>query len=502
MRRALALLAASSLAACATPDTPDLRPTPNAWTEAADAGAPPAAEIADAWWRAYQDPLLAMLVEAAGEADDVEIARTRLDEARAGLKRARSALAPQIEGVATGFDRKNGDAGVFGRSRGAQPALQAIWDPDFFGASRTRSRAARASAESAAFDLAQARIDARAAAAQLYFSYRDAQARFAAAERTVASLTDALSLARSRVEAGLASNLDLAQARAALAAAEAQPAAASQAQTEARLGLERLLGLPPGALRAELEAPTPVPLAAPTHLLAPVEVLARRPDLRAAERRLAAAGYESSAARRDFFPKLTLSGLFGVQWVEPQTPFTANGGVWNVAGSLAAPILTFGQLEGARNAAEARLQRAAIEYRAAATAALTEVELALDAGSQASIRLAAQREALAAAREQAELARARYTAGLVPLLEVLTAEQAAFSAEAAASAAAADAAQAYATLSAAMGLGAARAARGSADHTAFLGNAHAIKPLSPLRRRAWRSPRRKWKPPRARMAKK
>jgi len=462
MKRALSLLALGGLSACAgvTHDPVQPRATPQTWSEAS---LPAAEDVEERWWLAYADATLADVVEAAGRVDEVAIAETRLREARAGLRRARAALAPEISGGGQGLTRRNGDGApvdlgsgtpeTLTDARSAAVSASAMWDADLFGANRVRARAAKAAARSAAFEVENARIQARFTAAQLYIAFRDAEARQAAAERTVRALGDALDLARSRAQAGLVSGLDVAQAEAALAAAEAQPAAARLAAAEARLGLEALLGQAPGALREKLGAGAVPRADLPQRLRTPVAVLAKRPDLQAAEQRLAAAGFERSAAMRDFFPRLTFSGLVGVQWVDPQTPFTANGGIYNVAGSLAAPILTFGRLEGALQGADARLQRAALEYRNAASDAVSEVERALAASLEAERQAEAQARALQAAGRQAELAQARYQAGLVPLLEVLVAEQAVFSAEAAVARARADAAQAYARLSSAMGLG-------------------------------------------------
>lgn len=463
MKRALSLLALSGLSACAATTHPpvEVRPTPQAWTEAA----PEPAEAADdRWWLAYGDPVLAELVEAAGRVDEVAIAETRLREARAGLRRARAALAPEISGGLQGVTRQNGEgkatdlgsgtATVLTQSRSLAASASATWDADLFGANRVRARAAKANSRAAAFEVENTRVQARFTAAQLYISYRDAEIRRQAAERTVAALQQTRSLAEARAKAGLVSDLDVAQARAALASAEAQPAAARLAAAEARLGLEALLGRPPGDLRTSLEQGAGVPRAdLPQRLLTPVAVIARRPDLLAAAQRLSAAGLDRKAAVRDFFPRLTFSGLAGVQWVDPQTPFTANGGIYNVAGSLATPILSFGRLEGALQAADARQERAALEYRNAATDALSDVERALAASLESQRQVAAQARSLDAASEQADLARARYSAGLSPLLDVLVAQQAVFASEAALSRAQADAAQAYARLSSAMGLG-------------------------------------------------
>lgn len=450
----LPLAIAALTASCATPATPPLRAVPAAWNSQ-DASPLPAQEVEDRWWLAFDDPLLTAYMEDAGRIDEVAIAQTRLDEARAGLKRARSALAPELSGETRGSSRRNGDGGPFARARTASVAASAIWDPDFFGANRTRAKSAKASAAEAAFAVSEARLGARLTAAQLYFSFREAQNRLLAAQDTAQALEETQNLARARETAGLVSALDPAQAESALANAQALSAAARQAAAEARLSLEALLSRPSGALRQELDAPLSPPHADFTaRLLVPIEVVARRPDLRAAEQRLRAAGFDAQAARRDFFPKLTFSGIVGVQWNDPETPFTANGGIYNVAGSLAAPLLTFGRLEGARAGADARLQRAALEYRNAAEDALGEVERALIAGIESQRRTTAQAVAVTAATDAAHLARSRYDAGLTPLLDVLVAEQAMFQARSELAAAQAEAASAFARLSTSMGIGA------------------------------------------------
>lgn len=463
MRHLLLLGLACGTAACAGgPEPVTLRPTPAQWTQSSLA---PDEAVEDRWWLAYGDRSLEAIAVEAGGADLVAIAETRLREARAGLVRVRAALAPQISAELSGSSRRAGDGAAVAftpgqpaerltNARNATAALSGVWDADLFGANRARSRAARAGAEAAALQVMQTRIETRFTAAQLYISLREAQARLAAAERSVASLREALMLARSRAQAGLVSDLDVAQAQAALAAAEAQPAAARLAEKEARLALEALLGLPPGGLAQRLGAAAPVPAAdLPARGLTPVAVVARRPDLQAAERLLASAGFDVRAARRDFFPRLTFSGLAGVQRNDPETPFNANGGVYNVAGALAAPLLTFGRLEGALAGAKAREQRAALEYRNAAVRAVSEVERALAAGLESEARAGAQARALEAAALQQRLAASRYRAGVAPFLEVLAAERAVFDAEAALAGARAEAAQAYARLSAAMGLG-------------------------------------------------
>lgn len=449
MRAIAALSVLAVLSACASaPPAVSPRPVPDAWTEAS-LGA--AVAIDDRWWRGFDDPVLDAVMARIEDGDDVALAVARLNEALAGLRNARAALAPDLRITATGDTRKQGDD--VARVDTASGGLAAAWTPDLFGQTRLRLQASKARAEASALDLRAVRLDARNAAAQLYFAYRDADGQRAAASRNVASLRETLSLVEARARAGLAPAFDVAQARAALAAAEARPPALARAATDARLGLEALIGGKPGDL-ATILGQGGVP-AAPTSDpgLAPSVVLARRPDLLSAEASVVAAGSDARAARRDFWPRLSVSALVGAQTASPENFVTGSGAIYNATSQLAAPLFSFGRLEAARDAADSRRVGAEVAYRRRAINALVEVERALAARRDATERKGAFARALGAANDQSALARERYSAGLSPLLDVLVAERAVFDAEAQTVAAEADAARAYANLAAAMGLG-------------------------------------------------
>lgn len=461
IRQALLITTAGVLlSACATDLVPPAATlaAPAAWDVAALPSADPAT---DRWWTAIGDPVLDGIVEQAGEASEVRIAEARLFEARARLGSARAALRPEIGGQATAERQSVDDVD--------QDTFQALvsfsLNPDLNGAGRTRAAAERLRAEAEAARVDAARLTARSTAVQLYAAYREAQARAAAGDLAVRALEESLSLADTRERAGLTSGLDAASARAALASARARPIAASQAAEEARLGLEALLGLNPGALTTALIEPTAAALETPAvrALSAPAAVLARRPDLRAAELQLWAAGADARAARRDFWPTLSLSAALGGQELDPETPFTASGFLSQIAGGLTAPLFSFGRLESARDAADARRTQAEIAYRQAAVDALSEVETALVALASAEARAATLAEAVAAADDQTRLANQRYQGGVSPFLEVLTAQRAAADARAEEAAARGQALSAYARLNAAAGLGgqAAASARGA-----------------------------------------
>lgn len=451
IRAALLLTTAGVLlSACASDGLPDASPmaAPKAWTMAA---LPVADAEIDRWWTAIGDPVLDGIVERAGDASEVRLAEARLLEARARLGSARAALRPEIGGQATA-ERQSAD----GLDQETFQALVAFSiNPDLNGAVRTRAEAESLRAEGQAARVEASRLTARATAVQLYAAYREAEARAAAGDEAVAALEDALSLAGARERAGLTSGLDAAAARAALSAARARPIAAREAAVEARLGLEALLGLAPGTLEPELARVAPGRWVTPTvrALAAPASVLARRPDLRAAELELWAAGADARAARRDFWPTVSLSAALGGQEIDPTTPFTASGFLSQIAGGLTGPLFSFGRLEGSRDAADARTTQAGIAYRQAAIDALSEVERALVALASAEARAATLAEAATAAEDQVALATLRYRGGVSPFLEVLSAQRAAADARAEEAAANGEALASFARLNAAVGLG-------------------------------------------------
>jgi NodT family efflux transporter outer membrane factor (OMF) lipoprotein len=438
------------LSACATDLTPlaSSLAAPAAWDVAALPAVDPAT---DRWWTAVGDPVLNGIVEQAGDTSDVRLAEARLFEAQARLGSARAAMWPDIRGQATAERQSTDDLD----QETFQTLVALSLNPDLNGTVRTRVEAERLRAEAEAARVEAVRLAARSTAVQLYAAYREAEARAVAGDEAVAALEGSLSLADTRERAGLTSGLDAASARAALASARARPIAARQAADEARLGLEALLGLNLGNLTPALTHSTAIALETPPvrALSAPAAVLARRPDLRAADLQLLAAGADARAARRDFWPTLSLSAALGGQEVDPTTPFTASGFLSQIAGGLTAPLLSFGRLESARDVADARRTQAEIAYRQAAVDALSEVEAALVALASAEARAATLAEAVAAADDQTRLANQRYRGGVSPFLEVLTAQRAAADARAEEAVARGQALTAYARLNAAVGLG-------------------------------------------------
>jgi outer membrane protein, multidrug efflux system len=360
-------------------------------------------------------------------------------------------LRPQIDARADITGQKAGEQD-FGTA--ATAGLAARWNLDLFGQTKTRAASAETRAEAARFNVEAARLSTRATAARLYIGVRTAQARAAAARDTIAALNDLKGLADVRFKAGLVSGLDPAQALSALDAARAVPAIFETQDTTARLALEALLTRPPGALSGTLQTLAPIPDSATEPPLgAPAGMLARRPDLKAADALLRAAGLDAEAARLDFLPQISLSAFLGGQGVDPETPFSSSGLLTNAVGAVAGPVFSFGRLEAAAAVADAVGKEAALAYRATATAAVRDVETAINALGDARRRVVSLTAAVASAREEVQIARARYTGGLAPFINVLSAERSVYAAQDALEAARGAAALALVDLNEALGLG-------------------------------------------------
>lgn len=373
MNRALpiAMFAALLPAACTVgPDyaEPAVTPPP-AWVEPADNA--PAAD--GPWWRAFHDPVLESLIErAAASSTDLRVAAARLREARARRGIVTAALWPSVDGNGSysssrfsenGFLRGLGGGG--GGLPGAavpgqqinlwQVGVDASWEIDLFGGQRRATEAATADVAAAEFDAGDVMRSVVAEVAGAYVEYRGLRERVALAQRTAASRQRTLDVVAEQAKAGVASDLDLAraQAQAASSAGDVPPLEAAERVAVRRL--EVLLGQMPGTLDAELAADAPIP--APPDVLAagvPSEALRHRPDVRAAERRLAAATARIGEASAALFPRFSLTGSFGLQSQELNDLPEGDSRFWVVGPAVRWPILDFGRVRAAIGVQDAR----------------------------------------------------------------------------------------------------------------------------------------------------
>ena len=422
-RRSLALMATTALAlsACA----PALQEAP-----IGSAVAPPTewrtdlgvtAPVERDWWDSFGDPQLSYLVEKARANNaDVQVAAARVEEARATELGSRGFLLPSVgAGVEGGVRREISPFGQAQTSVAAQPAFRASYEVDLFGKNAARIDAAEAGVAASAAGAEAARLSVSAATASGYITLLALDSRLSVLEETLAARQEAVKFARDRAEVGYTSQLPLRQAE-----AEYQATAQLVPQLKAQIArqenaLSVLTGELPGAIErggtlADLcQPPAPATL--------PSELLRRRPDVAAAEYRIAAADAQMRVARADFMPSIDLGAAAGVVLSDLLADPVS---VWSLGGSILAPIFQGGKLQAQLDGATAQRDQAAWAYRSAILNAFREVEdrMAVLANlKEQETALEAQQVAVADALRHA---RNRYRAGYTPYIEQVDAQRA------------------------------------------------------------------------------
>lgn len=414
-----------------TPRTAEVREA-SSFRQATDAGA----VYDDGWWRAFGDPTLQALVAAATVHNlDWRIAVTRVEQARAGSTAAASRLAPSVALNASASDQRNGLPDQVKRgspdTRAYRAALDLGWELDLFGAARAAADAAALDAQAAAEGAEAARQLAAAEVARQYIVWQGTRARLQQLESLVQAQADTERLTRSREAAGQASRFDLARAAAETRALAAQVPPLRALVTVIEQQIATLLGRSASQPVAELQAAAAitlpeVPALAPGQ---PMQLLARRPDIRAAERQLAAEGARRREAQADRLPKFFIAALLGRQDLEVNTLDLAPVGYRNVALAFSLPLFNAGRLQAAADRASAREQGAALQLERAVLAAVQDVESSLVALAHERERaesLVALRSERQAALRHAESLRRE---GQIDLLQLLDAQRGLIAAE-------------------------------------------------------------------------
>lgn len=435
MKRALASLLALSLAGCAM--GPDYKRPETAPPENHRGAASPAEEksLADlAWWDLAKDDdvLLGLLKEALEKNQDLRIAASRVEEFRA-ISRINYVL-PQVSAGANANRQRITESGlVTGSTLGGQTVntfdLSAFfsWEIDLWGRLRrtNESNLARFLAtEEARRGVFLGLVSDIASA---YYQLRMLDLQLEIAHRTVESRKGSFDLVEKRLKGGVGNKLESSQAASALAQTETSVPQIEQAIFEQENLLSLLLGRPPGPIargKAISEIP---PVAIPAGL--PSALLERRPDVRQAEETLRAANAEVGIAQANLFPQLSLTGGAGFQSTDLSDLLKSPSFVWNIGGSLLAPIFQGGRLRRNLDAARARWDQARLAYEKAALAAFGDAASSLYAiGKTREIRDAEGRN-VSALQDAEKTALLRYDGGVSPYLEVLDAQRELFSAE-------------------------------------------------------------------------
>lgn len=429
---ALFLAAALPLAGCSV--GPDYRPR-----AAAELGVPDSYSVAanqqvqedlTRWWGKFDDPMLGQLVERGRAANlDVAVAVTRLRQARESLIQSRASLLPQI-GASAGYSR---GVTVAGTSLPGQNndnfsiGADASYQVDLFGGVRRGVEASGAQYQAAGFDYANVLISIESEIARNYVLARLAQQQLANARDSLAIQDDNLEIAGFRVQAGLVSSLDAEQARAARAqtAASIPTIEASYNSFVSRLGV--LTGQAPGALKAQMEAVRPIPTGpASVATGIPAETLRQRPDVRAAERNLAAATAQIGVAQAQLYPALSIGGSLNSGGGAIGSLFDAITG--RLFANIAQTIFDGGRLHSQVRSSQAAAEGAFLSYKQTVLTGLEDVENAIVALDAARARAKQFAIAYEAANNSAILSRMQYRSGLTDFTTLNQAESALLSA--------------------------------------------------------------------------
>ncbi len=431
-RAAAAAIISLALSACAVgPQYESPETAPAEITVAAVQGIETASFEA-AWWRQFGDPVLDDLVSRALEGDlDLRIAVARVREARALFRDTRLDYGPAV--TAHGGYQKQ-DAPLPGDAQAVELQIyelgfDASWELDLFGRVRHGVAAARADAERAEAQLRDAQVSIAAEVAREYFALRGAQQRLAVAERNLDNQREALRLTRVRLDLGAGDELDVQSAAARLLETEATVPPLVTAEQASAHRLAVLLGLRPGSLAGEL-APVPVRVRVSGFAIGePDQLLRRRPDVRAAERALAAQTEQVGVATAELFPRLDITGFFGFVSGTASSLGDADTRAWTVAPTLSWSAFDLGSARARLDASEARADAQLAFYEQTVLRALEETQNSFVAYEQDQRRLAALVAQVAASQRAAELARIRYREGAVDFLRLLDAERTVLEAE-------------------------------------------------------------------------
>lgn len=437
MNRSLPLVAAAglSLSACIWPpaDQPKLHPVT---AQEVGVTAPPSAPAPDRWWHAFGDPQFDTLIERtlAGN-PSLATAMSRLQAANAATETATTARYPQAsfdaQEVRQRFSGNDIVPPPFGRHvywRGGA-ATNLSWDLDFWGRQSALIAQARGRAEAQALDLAAARQILTSSVAQAYAALDHAYAAADIARRTMAQRQNILTLTGRLVAGGIGTQVELRQARGALAQARVDLDQADNQRDLATHQLAMLAGLGAGAYaeitRPALAADAILPL--PQSL--PADLLLRRPDILAARWRIDAADSGRKAAKAAFYPDVSLTAFAGYSAIGFDTLFRYGSFDYGLGPVVHLPLFDAGRLKSEYRGATADLDTAISQYNETVLRAVQETADALSTVDSLARQRADQKAALDDARAAYTLAEQRYRAGLTGYLTVLTAETSLLTAE-------------------------------------------------------------------------
>ena len=425
------------------PDTP----VPAMWSEARHDGIDTRPADLARWWEEFNDPVLTGLANrAAGANLDLRLAEGRIREARALRRVVEAGAWPSVD-VSGSYSRSrtsenaiapssqgSGGSPFFRGSNNGQDLFRSgfdsSWEIDVFGAVRRSVESADATVEVSIEDRRDVLVTLLGDIARNYIDLRGFQRRLAVARNNLKAQQESLEITQVRFQAGLANYLQVSQAEAQVNTTAAEIPALEALSKQAAHRLDVLLGIQPGALSAELSTEAPIPALPPEARVGlPSELLRRRPDIRRAERQLAAATAEVGAATADLYPKFSLSGVFGVQSISASDWFSAPSRFWSIGPTIRWPLFDAGRIRANIEVRNARQEQTLTAYEKTVLTAFEDVENALVSYAKEQVRYRSLMDAVTANRRALAMADELYKNGLIDFLNVLDSQRALYSAE-------------------------------------------------------------------------
>jgi NodT family efflux transporter outer membrane factor (OMF) lipoprotein len=385
------------------------------------------------WWEVYDDSQLNALEDQINVSNqDLKSAQAQFTAARAALKISRSDFFPTVTGNLSATRTRQSDNAPL---RGATPSnyndfelpIDVSYEPDLWGRVRRSVEASRSEAQATAADLANVSLSLHAELAMDYFQLRGLDAQKQLLDSTVVSYEKALDLTRTRYSGGLASAVDVAQAQTVLETTRSQATDVGVQRAAYEHAIAVLIGKPASTFSLQ-----PIPLSTPPPLIPtglPSDLLERRPDISAAERRVQEANAQIGVAKSAYYPLLTLTGSGGFESTAIGTLLQGPSGIWSVGATAAETLFDAGRRRGVTDQAIALHEKSVADYRETVLTAFQEVEDNLAALRILQDEAQTENAAVAAAEHSLSLSITRYKGGIASYLEVTTAQSSALSNE-------------------------------------------------------------------------
>jgi NodT family efflux transporter outer membrane factor (OMF) lipoprotein len=384
------------------------------------------------WWELFNDPALNALEDQVAVSNQtVQASLAAFFSARSLIVQARSAYYPAVNfDPSVTRERQNLGSLASSSSTGTSSRsatfttyslpLDASWELDLWGATRNTVKADVLQTQAAAADLGNAQLTVQAEVAADYFLLRAQDAQKQILDTTVKAYKDSLELTSARFHTGIASDVDVAQAETVLTTTLAQNTDLEIERAQLEHAIAVLIGRPPAVVSlpfSPLKADAPViPFGLPS------ELLERRPDIAAAERRVGAANAQIGVARAAYFPAVTLSGTVGYENTRAAELLSGPNFIWSVGASLAQSIFDAGKRYGATQQAKAQYEQTVANYRQTVLSAFQDVEDNLSSLRILAREIGEQQRAVQASQRYLDLSLQRYKLGIDSYLNVITAQ--------------------------------------------------------------------------------